>query len=90
MIDGGVVDEVRRLYDEYGQQNAFRGGAYTVIGKHIEGNLEIDKMNEAIIRSDMYLAKRQMTWFKRSKDVHWFNTIQDARAWLDNSLKGTL
>ena len=90
MIDGGVVDEARQLYDEYGQQNAFRGGVYSVIGQYIGGNIEIDALEEAIIRSDMYLAKRQMTWFKRNKDIHWFDTAQDARVWLEDSLKGTL
>ena len=33
---------------------------------------------EKVIKATLDYAKRQMTWFKRDKDIHWVKTIKEA------------
>ena len=85
MLKSGVLREVADLYHRYGDQPAFHGGAYGVLRQYINSSKNDSTLAEALVRSDISLAKRQLTWFRRNSDIVWFNDTQSAYAWLDSN-----
>ena len=49
---------------------------------HLAGQITIKEAQELFISSDLAMAKRQLTWFKRNSDINWFDSIVDAKSWL--------
>ena len=72
MIQIGLVDEVKELASRYGWDcEPMKGIGYREFCAYLEDDQDIDKTKENIIRSSINLAKRQQTWFKRNKSIHW-------------------
>ena len=72
MIDKGLIEEVRRLKDVYHvkkEDTAFKAIGYKQMYPYLEGQYTLDKAIELIKRDTRHFAKRQMTWFKREKNV---------------------
>ncbi len=73
MIEAGLVDETRKLLARYGSVEALRTPGYKAIARFINGELSLDEAKQQFVRDDLGLAKRQRTWFKRNKDIHWLS-----------------
>lgn len=79
-LDAGMAEEVRGLRDA-GVPDAFLDGLgleYRYILKYLTGEIPdeaglIDELGRAIKR----FAKRQESWFKKDKDVHWLDMTAD-------------
>jgi tRNA dimethylallyltransferase len=72
MVESGLVDEVRNLGAEYGwQATALQATGYKAFREYINGAITLDEAKELFIKNDLNLAKRQRTWFKRNKSIHW-------------------
>lgn len=79
MIAGGLIDEVKELASQYGWDcEPMKGIGYRELRAHLENSQDIDKTKENIIRSSINLAKKQQTWFKRNKSIHWIDDPSDA------------
>jgi tRNA dimethylallyltransferase len=79
MADAGLADEVRRLVGQYGENTeAFRTPGYTAFIRYIHGELTIEQAKAAFVRSDLDLAKRQRTWFRRNKYIQWIESPDEA------------
>jgi len=79
MIDHGFIDEVRRLADMYGWDvPAMQAPGYKAFRGYIEGILTLDEAKALFVRNDAQLAKRQRTWFKRNKSIHWIHNSSEA------------
>ncbi len=74
MIDAGLVEEVRRLLP-YKSLNALQTVGYSEIFEYLEGRLALDDAIELIKKNTRQYAKRQMTWFKRDKDIKWYSPV---------------
>lgn len=75
MIADGLVEEVRRLYDDprgVGQQAAQAVG-YAELLAHFRGELSLDDAIERIKINSRHLAKQQRTWLKRLLAIHWID-----------------
>jgi tRNA dimethylallyltransferase len=75
MIDGGLVEEVRSL-DGYRDVNALQTVGYSEIFEHLDGKISLETAIEEIKKNTRQYAKRQMTWFKKDKEIHWANAKQ--------------
>lgn len=78
MIACGLVEEVRRL-KEMGYDRSFvsmQGIGYKEILDFLDQKITLDEAVYIIKRDTRHFAKRQITWFKREKEVIWVN-IQD-------------
>lgn len=78
MIACGLVEEVRRL-KEMGYDRSFvsmQGIGYKEILDFLDQKITLDEAVYMIKRDTRHFAKRQITWFKREKEVIWVN-IQD-------------
>lgn len=74
MIDGGLIDEVRAVYNQYGRTNALKAIGYKELIAHFDGEYDLAEAVRLIKRNSRRYAKRQMTWFKKDRRIQWFDT----------------
>lgn len=81
MIEAGLVDEVKRLKDMGCTKDmvSMQGLGYKEILDYLQENLSLDEAVEIIKRDTRHFAKRQITWFKRERDVRWLNLEEFGR-----------
>ncbi len=88
MIQDGVLEEARLLEENYGWSvPGASGNIYQALRPFIEG--ESDDLHECLlhfVQQDKKLAKRQLTWFRRNRDVHWFSDSKAALSYVDSLL----
>ena len=77
-LDGGMVDEVRRLIDVEGvdpENLIYYGLEYKFLTLYVTGKMEYDEMVRGLEIAIHQFAKRQMTWFRgmatRGTLIHW-------------------
>ncbi len=75
MIGEGLVDEVRKLKEMGFTKNnvSMQGLGYKEILAYLNNEIALDEAVYTIKRDTRHFAKRQITWFKREKDVIWMN-----------------
>jgi tRNA dimethylallyltransferase len=79
MFAAGFEDEVHSLLKKYGSDNeAMSGIGYRTMKTYLSGELTLAEAQEEFIRGDKSLAKRQRTWFKRNKSIHWVTKQSEA------------
>lgn len=75
MMAAGLEDEVRRLSTRYGWDcEALKGISYAEWRNYFLSTQNLEQTRQKIIKNTLDLAKRQRTWFKRNKSIHWFST----------------
>ncbi|MFS4468169.1 tRNA (adenosine(37)-N6)-dimethylallyltransferase MiaA [Maribacter sp. 2210JD10-5] len=72
MISEGLLKEVTELvpFKEY---NALQTVGYKELFKYLDKEIELDFAISEIKKNTRRFAKRQLTWFKKTKDVLWLN-----------------
>ncbi len=74
-MEAGMLDEVRKLHAEglsYERMEEL-GLEYRYLARHLTGKLSRERMLAELEKEIHHYAKRQMTWFKRNKDIRWFS-----------------
>ena len=71
MIKNGLVKEVQTLLP-YRNENALQTVGYKEIIEFLDHKISLNEAIEAIKQNTRNYAKRQMTWFRRDKEIHWF------------------
>ena len=75
MLARGLEDEVRSLSKKYGWEcEGLKGIGYQEWKLYFDGQQSLPVTRERIIKDTLLLAKRQNTWFKANKSIHWFTT----------------
>ena len=72
MVSDGLVEEVKKLY-QYKDLNALNTVGYSEIFKYIDGNLSFEDAIDQIKSNTRKYSKRQMTWFKKNKEIIWYS-----------------
>ena len=75
MMQQGLLDEVKGL-TEYKGQNALNTVGYTELFDHLDGQISLQEATDRIKQNTRRFAKRQLTWFRRDEDIHWFEPNQ--------------
>ena len=75
MIQDGLVEEVSSLKG-YRDVNALQTVGYSEIFEHLDGKMSLETAIEEIKKNTRQYAKRQMTWFKKDKEINWVNAKQ--------------
>ncbi len=75
MIENGFVDEVKNiLFKGYDKNlNSLNTVGYKEIIQYLDGDFYLDRAIELIKRNTRHYAKRQLTWFRKDKRIHWFD-----------------
>lgn len=71
MIQQGLVDEVKSLLP-YRHLNALNTVGYSELFDYFDGKSDLDVVVESIKQNTRRFAKRQLTWFRKDKDINWF------------------
>jgi tRNA dimethylallyltransferase len=73
MLGAGLVDEVKALMQRgYGGAAAVRDSlGYQEILRFLEGGITYEKTVRLIKRNTRRFAKRQLTWFRKDKEITW-------------------
>jgi tRNA dimethylallyltransferase len=74
MLADGLEDEVRGLISYGWDSEILKCVGYAQWKGYFDGHQTIDETKELIQKASLNLAKRQRTWFKRNKSIHWIDT----------------
>ncbi|SDL91587.1 tRNA (adenosine(37)-N6)-dimethylallyltransferase MiaA [Halarsenatibacter silvermanii] len=74
MFDEGLLEEVKTLREKYNfSKTAGQALGYKELFSFLEGEINLDEAKELIKKRTRRLAKKQISFFKRDKDIVWFN-----------------
>lgn len=79
MLNDGLLDEVKCLMEMgYTKElNSMKGIGYKEVIDYFEGNMSLENTVNLIKQSSRRYAKRQLTWFRRDKRIHWLDANED-------------
>jgi tRNA dimethylallyltransferase len=86
MVADGLLEEVRAVLP-YRNHNALQTVGYKEVFDHLDGKLTWDEAVEQIIVHTRQYAKRQLTWFRKDKDIKWFEAGKGLIEELDQLLR---
>ena len=72
MIDDGLEEEARGLYPQR-ELNALNTVGYKEMFNYFDGEWTRDFAIQMIQQNSRRYAKKQLTWFNRDTDIHWFH-----------------
>ena len=74
MIQNGLVDEVKELYNKYPESRVLKTAiGYKEIIEYLNNTVSLDEAIDNIKKNSRHYAKRQYTWFNNKLDVKWFD-----------------
>ena len=78
MMEHGLVDEVKHLADMGCTRDmvSMQGLGYKEILDYLSGEISLEEAVYILKRDTRHFAKRQITWFKRERDVRWLELEQ--------------
>lgn len=84
MIKQGLIEEVKQLLDIgfVPHMSAMQGLGYKELIPYIEGSQGLEEAVETIKLRTRRFAKRQLSWFRRMKEVIWFD-VTERKTWND-------
>ena len=91
MVEKGLLEEVTRL-KEMGYHKgmvSMQGLGYKEILSYLNGEISLEEAIYILKRETRHFAKRQLTWFRRQREVCWMDKSiynQDEQAILDAML----
>jgi tRNA dimethylallyltransferase len=66
-----LLEEVKSL-TPWRHLNALQTVGYTELFDYLDGKYTLEQAVELIRKNTRQYAKRQMTWFRRDKEITWF------------------
>jgi tRNA dimethylallyltransferase len=73
-LNSGLQAEVESIIMDYGiDSEVMKYIGYREWKGHLDGSITSAAIRDNIVQSSLALAKKQRTWFKRNKSIHWFN-----------------
>ena len=75
MMEQGLLEEVKALKAMgcHRQMVSMQGLGYKELLNYLEGNGTLEEAVYILKRDTRHFAKRQLTWFKREREVRWLN-----------------
>jgi tRNA dimethylallyltransferase len=80
-VKRGMVEEVKHLHEQgvsWEKLESF-GLEYRRIAEYLQGKLSYEEAMKQLGQDIVKFSKRQMTWFKRDKDIHWVSDDDEAQ-----------
>lgn len=75
MLQDGLIEEVKGLLDMgcTREMVSMQGLGYKEMIDYLNGDISLEEAVYIIKRDTRHFAKRQLTWFRRERDVRWIN-----------------
>ena len=89
MIEGGLEAEVKCLLDKKYNWNlpSMSGIGYKQFKEYFEGIITIEQVVEKLKKETKQYAKRQLTWFRKDRDINWCKNYEEAESLVQKFLK---
>ena len=79
MLENGLIGEVNNLTKKYNKfPTAMQGLGYKEVVEYLENKISKDEMIEKIKQETRRYAKRQLTWFRKNKEIIWLDGLKTA------------
>lgn len=75
MVEAGLVDEARSVYHKR-ELTPLKTVGYRELFEHFDGTISMDEAITQVKNHSRAYARKQLTWFRRYKDAHWFSPDQ--------------
>jgi tRNA dimethylallyltransferase len=87
MMESGLEQEARRLIPLQ-HLNALKTVGYSELFDYFSDKISLTKAVENIKTNTRHYAKRQMTWFKKDKEITWFapDEYEKILTWINNKI----
>lgn len=72
MIEAGLIEEARAVYP-YRELNALNTVGYKELFSYFDGLISLEEAIRQIQRNTRIYARKQMTWWRRDRDIAWFH-----------------
>jgi len=72
MIDNGLIEEAQRLYP-LRHLNSLNTVGYKELFDSFDGKYDLNTAIEKIKQHSRNYARKQLSWFKRDKEIHWIH-----------------
>jgi tRNA dimethylallyltransferase len=76
MIREGLIEEAEKLFPNK-ELNALQTVGYRELFQYFENEITLDFAIEEIKKNTRRFSKRQITWFKRTENVTWFDFLEE-------------
>lgn len=87
MFQTGLLQETENLLQRYGEEAVISSGiAYRIVNDHLKGGLSVKEAKLKFEQADWQYARRQRTWFRRNKFIHWFGDPSAAFVYISKIL----
>ncbi len=82
MFEQGLIEEVKNLVKKgySADLNALNTIGYKEVIRFLQGELDLATCKELVKRNTRRYAKRQMTWFRKEKDIIWIELSPEDRS----------
>lgn len=90
MMDEGLLEEAQRLYHKR-KLNPLNTVGYKELFAFFEGRTDLEEAVAEIKKNTRRFAKRQLTWFRKEKDIHWFEyttSVEEIVEFINRSVAG--
>lgn len=88
MIKDGLIDEVKNIVAKYDKfPTAMQGLGYKEVVEYLNNEVTYEEMIEKIKQETRRYAKRQLTWFRKYKDIVWLDGLLQKEENIDIILK---
>lgn len=76
MVENGVLNEAKWLYDNYREVQAARAIGYKELFPYFSGEDSLENCAEKLKQNTRRFAKRQLTWFRNRMAVQFYNVSE--------------
>jgi tRNA dimethylallyltransferase len=70
MVKDGLIEEVKALIP-HRHRNALNTVGYSEVFNYLDNKTDLNRAIELIKQNTRHFAKRQLTWFRKDKTIHW-------------------
>ena len=71
MVEAGLVSEAKRVFNSELSFTSVKAIGYKELFPYLKGELPLEECIEKLKQESRRYAKRQITWFKRDKEINW-------------------
>lgn len=73
MLDDGLIEEAKAFFSSEKSSTAKQAIGYKELKGFLNGSISLKEATENLKRETRRYAKRQLTWFRRNKNINWIN-----------------
>ncbi|PTX58687.1 tRNA dimethylallyltransferase [Melghirimyces profundicolus] len=79
MMEAGLLDEVASLYRMGYRRDliSMQALGYKELMRHLEGEISLEEAVRLVKQRTRKFAKRQLSWFRRLNEIHWFDVTRE-------------